>query len=198
MRKVLIYVLLPGAVRAPAEFVVTRHLITHPDDAPSQIAEHTGLHATTVSRVLKRLQEDRIYTDEQRLVHLRSLAERPEHKEIDFEVPNPDQFIQMLEQDSEVGVLLGGEDAAVHDGYNLVPEHHLVYIDPGDWAEVAAAAEETLAKLAPRSGSNLTVREMDPWLTSEQTGTFVERGQRLLDYQESKHVQLARSLDEIG
>lgn len=185
-------------MRAPAAFVVTRHRITHPEEGPAQVAAHTGLHTTTVSRVLKRLREKQIYTDRQRLAHLRSLSERPDPKEVHFEVPNPEQFLQVLEGQLEAEVLLGGEDAAVHDGYNLVPEHHLVYVGPEGWSHAARAAEETLAKVAPRSAANLTVRETDPWLTSDASGRFVERGQRLLDYQESKHVQLARSLEDLG
>lgn len=186
-----------GGVRAPADFVVTRHRITHPDEGPARIAEHTGLHTTTVSRVLRRLREDHVYTEEQRLARLRALSERPDPKEVGFDVPNPEQFLQALEERG-VPFLLGGEDAAVHDGFALVPEHHLVYIEPTQWSKIASIVRAVVGKVAPSSASNLTVREMDPWLRADETGRFVERGQRLLDYDESTHVQLARSLEDVG
>lgn len=234
-------------MRAPAEFVVTRHRITHPEEPTARVADHTGLHPTSVSRVLERLRDQHIYTEDQKLAHLRTLSERPRPKEISFDVPNPTQLLEALEalwtppssgatpppwetapasseatdapdaraegaatssvatppsseatDPHEAPFLLGGEDAAVHDGYNLVPEHHLIYIEPDHWSDVASAAKDVLARVAPASAANLTVRERDPWLTPDPTGRFVERGQRLLDYQESKHVQLARSLEDLG
>lgn len=186
-----------GAVRAPAEFVVTRHLISHPDDGPSELARHVGLHTATASRVLKRLQAAGIETDEQRLSHLRKLSERPHHKTIGFRVPNPEQFFAALDT-LGAGFLVSGEAAAVRDGIDLIPERHLIYVDEGAWEAVARAADETLAKIAPSSKANLTVKQADPWLCEDKTGAYVERGQRLLDYEQSNHVQLARSLERLG
>lgn len=77
------------------------------------------------------MREEQIYTGEQRLAHLCTPSERPDPKEPSFAVPNPNQFLEALRSVADMNVLLGGEDAAVHDGYNLVPEHHLVSVDPG-------------------------------------------------------------------
>lgn len=181
-------------MRAPVEFIVTRHRITHPEEGPSDMARHTGLHLSSVSRALKRLKQENLLTEDQHLAHLRTLAERPRHKELNLYVPNPGQFLEEMQHP----FLLSGEDAAVHDGYDLIPERHLLYIEPDGWDAVGETVQEVLGRVAPRSKANLTVREQDPWLIADESGRFVERGQRSLDYQENKHVQLARSLDQLG
>lgn len=181
-------------VRAPVEFVVTRHRITHPNEQPADVARHTGLHLSSVSRALGRLEGENLLTENQHLAHLRTLAEGPRHKELNLHVPNPEQFLEELQHP----FLLSGEDAAVHDGYDLIPERHLLYIEPDGWDAVGETVQDVLGKVASRSKANLTVREQDPWLVADESRRFVERGQRSLDYQENKHVQLARSLDQLG
>jgi hypothetical protein len=50
---------------------------------------------------------------------------------------------------------------------------------------------------APRDNANLVLKAMDPWLYEEPNG-YAERGQRMLDYADSKHIQLLMGLRQRG
>lgn len=91
--------------------------------------------------------------------------------------------------------LISGEDAAVIDGWDIVPNRHLIYVDSHILADIVRDAIEDGARLTEPDGANLTIRERDPWLVDERK-TMVERGQRMLDYLQSKNVQFLIQLKE--
>lgn len=178
-------------VRSPVEFVVTRHLLTHPEESPAEMARHCHSNYASVALARRRLDKKGILSEEQRLAHLLTLPERPRGKILaSFRSPNPDAWLRTINRP----YWLSGEDAAAHDGYPIVPERHLVYVRPDDFHEAVQTALRLLGRIAYGPQSNLTVRQADPWLYLEPGEPWVERGQRLLDYIESQHVQLARSL----
>ncbi len=180
-------------MRAPAEFLVTRHLITHPDDGPSDIARHERIHVPTASNALTRIRNKHdLWTEAQLLAHLRTLAERPKWRTHGLRLPNPQRWV-----DNYAGRhLISGEPAAVLDGFDLIPERHLVYIEADAVDQALQFALDEGGALAPRNQANLIVRTMDPWLYEEPEG-YAERGQRLLDYADSKHVQLLRGVKRL-
>lgn len=184
----------PRSPRAPAEFVATRHLLTHPEDTPAMVAHHCGLHIQSASRALKRLQGGGIWHDQELLAHARTLAVRPPRKAVHFQVPNPDQFLKALRK-SKVRFWLSGEYAAALDGYDLVPERCLVYVRSPSMEGAIRAARDVMGKVTSGNQANVEIRLADAWLQLDPGSDLVERGQRLLDYEESRHVQILRSFD---
>lgn len=181
-------------VRAPAEFLVTRHLITHPDDGPSEIARHERIHVPTASNALTRIREGHgLWTESQLLTHLRGLAERPRWRSHALRLPNPGRWVEHYEGRH----LLSGEPAAAMDGFDLIPERHMVYVQTEAINEALNSALDEGGALAPRGRANLILKTIDPWLYEEPDG-YAERGQRLLDYAESKHIQLLIGLRRLG
>lgn len=181
-------------MRAPAEFLVTRHLITHPDDGPSDIARHARIHVPTASNALGRIRTEReLWTDEQLLTHLRGLPERPTWRTHALRLPNPQRWTEQHDRRR----LISGEPAAVLDGFDLIPERHLVYVEADTIEAALRSALDEGGALAPRDRANLILKTMDPWLYEEPDG-YAERGQRLLDYAESKHIQLLKGLRRLG
>lgn len=180
---------------APAEFLVLRHRLSHPSESQADLARHTHLDSSTVSRVLKRLDAKRLWTPHQRVEAMRTASRRPTHKTYHFRAPNPDQWNAAYDGPA----WLSGEPAAARDGYDLVPAKILVYVPPEALPQALRASQEIFAKLAPESRANLILREADPWLRADdEHDDLVERGQRLLDYAESKHIQLLQGLDEVA
>ncbi len=176
---------------APAEFVVIRHILTHPDDTPAEVAKHCSLRDATVRAALKRLlAADLIGHEGMLLDRLRHLPRRIKHRQYTFRAPNADQFLNGL----EAPFWLSGEYAAAMDGYDLVPERAMLYIDADDLPAAVNAAQACYAKIAPASKSNIVVKLADPWLDLNPNTELVERGQRLLDYLDSHHIQLLREL----
>lgn len=181
-------------MRAPAEFVVTRHLITHPQDSPAQVAKHARLHSATASNALSRIRQAELWTDSQLLAHLRSLAERPRWRRVNLRLPNPGRWLDGLDRPQATS----GEHAAALDGFEVVPERHLVYVAAADLdAVIKSAIGDGDGALAPPEKANLILKTRDAWLYDEPPGV-VERGQRLIDYDESKHVQLLMGLRRLG
>lgn len=177
---------------APAEFVVIRHLLTHPDDTPAQIAKHCSLHDTTVRAAVKRLKEaDLLGHDRLLLQRLQDHPQRIRHRRYAFLAPNPDQFLAAL----DVPYWLSGEYAAALAGFDLVPEQAVVYLDAADLVAATRAAKDVYAKLAPESKANVVVKIADAWLHLDPGSETVERGQLLLDYQDSRHLQILKELD---
>jgi hypothetical protein len=180
-------------VRAPAEFLVTRHLITHPDDGPSDIARHERIHVPTASSALIRIRaEHNLWTETQLLAHIRNIAERPKWRAHSLRLPNPQRWVDNYDGRK----LISGEPAAVLDGFDLIPERHLVYLEAAAMNQALQFALDEGGALAPLNQANLTLRTMDRWLYEEPIG-YAERGQRLLDYADSKHVQLLRGLKRL-
>lgn len=177
-------------MRAPVEFVVLRHLLGHPNDSPAQIARHCSLHDTSARMALKRIRQKDANTPSWILRQLQTRRERPHHKQYNFQAPNPDQFLVALRAPH----WLSGEYAAAMEGFDVVPEQALIYIREQDLPTVTAAAKETFAKVAPASKANVVIRIADPWMDLRDGEPLVDRGQRLLDYEESKHLQILKDL----
>jgi len=175
---------------------VLRHLVAHPEDAPSQLARHTGLHADTASKTLKRLREQGIHDPEQALDRLRQTSRRPARRSVHFQAPNP---LQWLRQYPGPFLVSGQIAAAEVDGYDLVPGSLLVYVPGGDVDAAIRAATDVFAVVTAAREANLHLRVADPWLAADDTRPHaVERGQRLLDYEEDPLISLARRLTPSG
>lgn len=177
-------------MRAPATYVVLRHLLTHPDEGPAATARHCHLHEASVRAVLRRLRDEGTWRKEELLLKLATVVERPPRKRLHFRMPNPDHYLAAV----AVPRWISGEYAAAAEGYDLVPERLLVYVHPEDLDAAARTALDGFGKVAPPSEANLTLAIADPWLYLDPTSDFVERGQRLLDYQDSRHLQILRGL----
>jgi len=179
-------------VAAPAAFVVIRHLLTHPEDTPAKIAKHCFLHDTTVREAMKRLKNADILGHERLLLQrLRNHPQRIRHRRYAFHAPNPDQFLSAL----DAPYWLSGEYAAALAGFDLVPEQAVVYVAAADLAAATQAAKDVFAKIAPESKANVVVKVADSWLYLDPDSEIVERGQLLLDYQDSRHLQILKELD---
>lgn len=177
---------------APAEFVIIRHLLTHPDDTPAQIAKHCFLHDTTVRAALKRLKDADLLGHERLLLQrLQDHLQRIRHRRYAFLAPNPDQFLTAL----NVPYWLSGEYAAALAGFDIVPEQAMVYVTVDGLDAAARAAKDVYAKIAPESKANVVVKVADAWLHLDSDSETVERGQLLLDYQDSRHLQILKELD---
>lgn len=177
---------------APAEFVVVRHKLSHPDDSQADLSGHARLDRAVVSRVESRLRKQGIWHEHQLLEHLRRLPRRPHHKRVSFLAPNPKLWFAEFERP----YLQSGEHvAAAIDGMDLVPERVLVYVAEEDLDAALRAAHDVFARLAPAGQGNLEIRVADPWLSEGEQPNVAEKGQRLLDYLESHHIQLLRGLN---
>lgn len=175
-------------MNAPAEFVVARHLLAHPDEAAGDLAAHCGLHRPVVHNALKRLRAMDLLAEPRLLHHLISHPRRIRHRAHYFRVPNPKQWLNAL---SAPCLLSGDVVAAEKDGYNVVPEQWVAYVRPGDEAGAVRAATEVFADVASKPRANLVIKIQDPWLKpDEQDPRLAERGQRLIDYQDSPLLQL--------
>lgn len=178
-------------MRTPAEFVVTRHLLSHQGDSPTELARHLGLDPAVASRVAKRLREQGFWTSSQLLDHLRSLPERPPRKVLEFRVTNPELWFRAYHGPYWAS---GEAVASSVDGLDVVPGRFLVYVPPEKVPAAVSAVFEVLGKLAPTSQANLEIRVADSWLREGEQPNVVEKGQRLLDYLESHQIQLLRAL----
>ena len=122
--------------------------------------------------------------------HLLALRERPHWTSLHFRIPNPEQWQNRFDGQH----WLSGEVAAALEGYDLVPERWLTYLLPEDVEAAVEAAKMEYAKMATPAKANLSLRTADPWMFLDPESDLVERGQRLLDYWNSRHVQLTAEL----
>lgn len=180
-------------MRAPVEFVVTRHKLTHPDDSPSQSARHCNLHQASTSRAMSRL-KDEILDDARLLSQLLAQRTTPSWPAFYFRVPNPDNWIQAMKSPH----WLTGEAAAAIEGINIVPSRVETYIRRENADQAVDAARRSFAKASSPRDANLVIRIADPWLYLDEDDALVERGQRLLDYARSSNVQFAKELATLG
>lgn len=176
---------------APVAFVVGRHLLHHPNEGPAAIARHCHLHPGSVSSALKRL-GDR-WRDEELVAHLQGQAAKPRPRRFAFRVPNPDQFLAAARR-SGLAYWLSGEHAAAIEGHDIVPERCIVYVRPDDMDDAVGLARSVMGRVAAPRQANVEVRLADEWLYLDPNDELVERGQRLLDYAESRNIQILRSL----
>lgn len=174
----------------PTDAVLARHWLSHPGESAYQAARHVGMEPRTVQKAAERLR-DRVGLEPAAL--LRYLREHPirSPKTLTLRHPAVDRWLQKTPHP----FLLSGEDAALLDGWDLVPSQHLVYVDAETLAPLVHDALDAGARLAGPEASNLVVRQRDPWLVDEDR-VLAERGQRLLDYLESRNVQFLIQLRE--
>lgn len=173
---------------APADFVVSRHLLGHPDESPSEIAKHSGLQRPVAYNVCERLREKDLVHEGRLLYHLLNHPRQIRHKSYFFRVPNPQQW---LSQFHGKPLMSGDIVAAEHDGYNVVPNLWVAYVKPQEEKDAIQAALDVFADYSPEGKANLVIRIADPWLGPDDANPeLVERGQRLLDYAKSPLLQL--------
>lgn len=191
--------------RKPTSFIVGRHLLTHPEDGVADIVRHTtprerpemGLDKGSVSKARRRLLDATNGEPTLLLKTILSLPERPRHKEVNLHVADAIRIHEAWHSRMPTPHWWSGELAAAElDGVPLMPAHVLVYVRGEDLDHCARfTIEEYYGRLAQKSDSNFTIRARDPWLYSdvaESGGYYVEKGQRLIDYRESKNVHLLK------
>jgi hypothetical protein len=173
---------------APADVIISRHLIGHPDDTAADAARHTGLHRAVVHQVIRRLRADDALHEGRLVARIQNHPRRLHHRALAFRVPNPAQWANQF---SQRFLLSGDVVAAEKDGYNVVPEKWIVYVQPQDEQAAMKAALDVFADVSPHRLANLLIRIADPWLLpDDEDPRLAERGQRLLDYDESPLLQL--------
>lgn len=177
---------------APAEFLVARHLLSHPADGPGEVARHVRLHRPVVANAIRRLRQREIVLEPHLLHFIAHHPRRVHHRAYRFRAPNPRQWLNAM----EAPFLLSGDVvAAEHDGYNVVPDQWIAYVRPEDESAALEAAKKVFADVAPREKANLIVKVMDAWLRPDaEDPRIVERGQRLLDYQDSPLLQIVAAI----
>lgn len=181
-------------MRAPAEFIVLRHLLTHPEDSPANIQRHTGLRIDSASKALQRIRHDQTWSPRQLLERARTRSPKIQRRQLHFYLPDPKQWLKA----AKLPHLVSGELAAAEaDKLNLRPSTLLVYIPIDHLTAAARVALDLGAEAAHRRDANLTLREADAWLTNDDDDEHLaEKGQRLLDYAENPNIQLLRGLSQ--
>lgn len=175
------------APRSPAQFVVARHLVSHPEDAPGDIAAHCHLLVQSAARAYKRVFDQTQLQPGLLLETMRAAGEKPTWRTFRYWVPNPGHWPKA----AKVQAWLSGEHAAeTVDGLDLVSSRRIYYIRPDDLPAAMQAASDIFAKCASARQANLALRVADPWM--DLTGQVAERGQRWYDYASSSNLQLAR------
>lgn len=173
-----------------ADVLLARHWLTHPDEPAYQAAKHMGLETRTVQKAAERLRATVGTTEAGLLKHVLGNPIRPP-RAATLRVPDAARWLQRTRR----SFLLSGEDAAVIDGWSIVPHRHLVYVDEETFRPAIDELLDEGARLAQGDDANLTIRVRDPWLT-EEPRALVERGQRLVDYMTSQNVQFLIQLRE--
>lgn len=182
-------------MNAPAEYVVCRHLASHPYESVSQLVDHVKLHYSVVRAAKQRLGQQHLVEPSDLVQHALRLARQPQHEERSFYLPNPDNWFRSFHRP----YLESGERVAADvDGLNLIPEHFLVYVAPEDANAAYRSAIENFGKLASARQANLLIRVADPWLESDGDKPIVELGQRLIDYEKNPNIRLARRIAQRG
>lgn len=169
--------------RPPADVLLARHWLTHPGEPAYKAARHIGIEPRTAQKAAERLRARHATTQPELIAFLRQNP-LPRPKSAGFRHPQAERWLKR----TKLRFLLSGEDAAVVDGWDLVPHRHLVYVEPEDLQRAVDEILDEGARVADPADANLTIRVRDPWLT-EDPKAFAELGQRLLDYLESKNVQ---------
>ncbi len=195
-------------LRKPISFIVGRHLLTHPEDGVADIVRHTTpaddsdlrLDKGSVSHARRRLLDTTNGEPTLLLKTILSLPERPRYKEVNLHVADAVRIHEAWHSRMPAPHWWSGELAAAElDGVPLMPARVLVYVRTEDLDVCARfTIDEYYGRLAQRSDSNFTIRTRDPWLYSdvaESGGYYAEKGQRLIDYRESKNVHLLRSTE---
>lgn len=166
---------------------VIRHLISHPADSAYGAAKHLRLPTRKVQRLCRSLNWRAGATDATLLRRLASLGTA--HRELCYALDAPSRWLAR----PAAPVSLSGEDAAAVEGLPIVPHRHLWYVAEEDVSLIDRDLRGCGAEPVGRDEANAILRVRDPWLMDEPA-PLVERGQRLLDYLESSHPALRRSV----
>jgi len=169
--------------RPRSDALLARHWLTHPGEAAYSAAQHMGLERRTVQNAAARLRE-RVGSDEASLIHYLRAHPIAQRKTIAFRHPAAQRWLL----ETRIDHLLSGEDAALIDGWDLVPHRHMAYVSWGDLQRAVDDIIDSGGRVANAEDANLTLRVGDNWLY-EDPKSFVERGQRIIDYLASKNVQ---------
>lgn len=173
------------APRSPTRFVVARHLIGHPDDSPSMLAEHCNLGAAAAGRARTRLIEETALDPGALLTAMVRCREKPAWRSFYFKAQNPAQWADAM----QAPTWLSGERAAEElDGISIASDRRIQYVHADDLEAAFAACNRIYAAHSQPNHSNLTIRVADPWLHLDD---HVEKGQRWYDYTQSRNLQLA-------
>lgn len=179
-------------MRAPVEFVVTRHLLTDPEATPTQIARSCHVERSSASRALTRLRRAGLSSPGQLLAHLQDLPQRPHWPTYPFAAPNPDNWVADAPPH-----WLTGQAAASMEGLDLVPSMLQAYVRRDDLTEALATCMRVFAKPCGARDANLVILVADEWLPLDPDDRLVPRGQRLLDYARDPNVQFAKELQRL-
>lgn len=167
------------------ETAVARHLLSHPGESTYALARHLRFPFSTARDARRRLPGE---AEDQLLAHLRRRPVR--HEELFFAHPAPEQWLALP---PPAPLSISGEDAAALEGHDLVPHRHLFYVAPEDLTILDRSLRDAGAEPVGPAEANITLRVRDPYLLDDPP-PLVERGQRLLDYLESRNIQLLRGL----
>ncbi len=173
-----------------ADTLLARHWLSHPGESAYQAAKHMGLQPRTIQKAAERLRGSIGSSDSALFQHLLDHP-IPARKTINFRHPNPERWLAR----TRFPLLMSGEDAAVIDGWDLMPRRHLAYVDFDDLDGVATEIIAGGGRLVDSESANMVIRVGDEWLIEDPRG-FVERGQRLADYMSSGNVQFLIQLRE--
>jgi len=169
--------------------LLARHWISHPEDSAYEAAKHMRLPLRTVQLAAARLR-NRIGTGQDQLLDF--LMKNPiEHKSIRVRHPNPNIWLRK----PPVMISLSGEDAAAVNGWDIVPNRHTFYVEEKDLGLALKSLLDSGGRLSEKEDQNIILKVRDKWLMDEPA-PLVERGQRLIDYQESRNIQLLAGLEE--
>jgi hypothetical protein len=169
--------------------LVSRHRITHPTDSAYKISRHIKLPLRTTQLATKRIRE-RVGIEKEKLLEF--LIQNPiPHKRFEFFHPNPNVWLRR----PPVQISYSGEDAAAVLGWNLIPNRHILYVAEKDLDILLKDLLDNGGRLSGDNESNLSIRLRDKWMIDDPS-PLVERGQRLVDYRESKNIQILTGLQE--
>lgn len=176
------------AARPTSVSAVARHLLSHPDESSYAAAKHLSIPTASATRAVNWLERNGVSAEAERLRFL--IANPIPSKQFHFRVPDAAAWLAA----PPAPLSVSGEDAAAVEGLDLIPHRHLLYVAPKDLERTVESLRAADADFADPDVANVTLRVRDPWLMDEPA-PLVERGQRLLDYRESRHPVVARSVD---
>lgn len=166
------------------EAAIARHLLSHPGESTYRLARHLGFPFSTAHGARGRVEAKGV-------AFLDFLRAHPiRHKELVVDHPAPARW---LAGPPPAPLSISGEDAAALEGYDLVPHRHLFYVAEEDLNLLYWSLREQGGEPVGPGEGNVTLRVRDPYLMDDPP-PLVERGQRLLDYLESRNIHLLRGL----
>jgi hypothetical protein len=172
---------LPERPVVSRESAIARHLLSHPDDTTYRLARHLRLPFSTARDARKRVESQ---AGGNLLAFLRRHPVR--HRELFIAHPDPARW---LGGPPPAPFSISGEDAAAIEGYDLVPHRHVFYVAEEDLNQLHGSLRETGGEPVGPDEANVILRVRDAYLIDDPA-PLVEKGQRLVDYLESKNPHL--------